>query len=198
MRILSFLWLVFRDSSLAVLLILLLIISVAFSEDGVSFQEFETNGNMYEDVIIIPDSELKQTDSREVSNIKVEKSLEITEVDTAEGFIERSEELNPYDYKIDPSIQSTKSLYEGFVDKLDSMRDELISPTSTANETSISDTMEDKRVPLSPFTPTTFDALREEIKRNSDNIAGMEPVISYEVRSDVKEKLLQERKYLLT
>lgn len=63
-RVLSFLWLVFRDSSLAVLLILLLIISVAFSEDGVSFQEFETNGNMYEDVIIIPDYELKQTDLR--------------------------------------------------------------------------------------------------------------------------------------
>lgn len=71
-RISSFLWLVFRDSSLAVLLIFLLIISVAFSEDGVSFKEFETNGNMFEDVIIIPDSELKQTDSREVSNTKVE------------------------------------------------------------------------------------------------------------------------------
>lgn len=58
--------------------------------------------------------------------------------------------------------------------------------------------LEDIRPPFSPFTPTTFDVVRDEIKRNSENLEGLEQVISPQVQSDVKEKLLKEKTYLVT
>lgn len=46
-----------------------------------------------------------------------------------DGFIKTSQDLNLDDYKIYQTIQATKTLHEGFLDKLDSIQDQLISPT---------------------------------------------------------------------
>ena len=58
--------------------------------------------------------------------------------------------------------------------------------------------LEDKPTPFSPFTATTFDVIRDEIKRNSEKLEALEQVISPHVQSDVKQKLLKEKTYLVT
>lgn len=106
--------------------------------------------------------------------------------------------LNLLDFKIDPAIQTTKPLYQGFVDELDSIREQLPSPTSTLNEISsptnvvtspnsdTTTTVEPQRTPFSPFTPNTFDELKSEIKRNSESIAQLESVTDPAVLDAVK------------
>jgi len=95
------------------------------------------------------------------------------------------------------------------VDELDSIREQLPSPTSTLNETSPSTnvvtspdaettTVEAQRTPFSPFTPNTFDELKSEIKRNSENLDQLDSVTDPAVLGDVKENLLDEKRFFLT
>ena len=62
--------------------------------------------------------------------------------------------------------------------------------TSTSNTLTV---VEVKPNSFSQYTPNTFDASREEIQRNSNNIAELNSLVSPEVLSDVKEKLLDEK-----
>jgi len=193
---------------------------MSFADDGGPFEEYESNGNIFDDPIVIHDSSLEQVNVIcDLQETEVNDTLKViypdidhTFIDDTfidDAFVERSDVLNPLYFNIYLAIQTTKPLYQGFVVELDSIREQLPSTTSILNETSPSTnvvtspssvtttTVEAQRTSFSPFTPNTFDELISEIKRNSENIAQLESVTDPAVLDAVRETLLDEKRFFL-
>lgn len=71
-------------------------------------------------------------------NIKADNVSKVTyyDVDSTSEDSTFTEELDLFNYKINPATESTKTLYQRFIDELASIRNQPIRPTSTLNETS--------------------------------------------------------------
>lgn len=208
-----YLWNLFTSTLKTIFVLILAIVWLSLFDGGELFEEFESNGSVFDDFIVIPDSSLKEVNvSNDPLNIKADNVSKLTyhDVDSTSQDSTFTEESDLFYSKIDPAIQSTKTLYQGFEDELASIRKQPIRPTSTLNETSDSikvespfnwnttTTVESQHTPFSPFSPNTLDALALEIKRNEANLAQIDSVASPAVKDSVKKALLDEKRFFLS
>lgn len=111
-----YLYNLFRNSLIAIFVLILALVSISISDGSWLFEEFEYNGGLLDYFTVIPDSSLKEIN---VSNdVKAENVSEVTyyNVDYTWKDSTFTEESDLFNYKIDPAIQDTNTLYQEFED----------------------------------------------------------------------------------
>lgn len=160
---------------------ILAIVSISLIDGNEFFEEFESNGSIFDDVILKENPLLEETnvlndplniEKDNISGVSCYYEDSISEDSTF------TENPDIFDYKIDLTKQSTNTLYQGFEEEL--ARIQANNSEKTTKSSSISE-------------------LEKDIERNTKNLENVDKLYDKKdsaLKESVKQMLTEENKYL--